>query len=193
MDIYNILIVDDDVSNVNALKRALRREYNVLSATNGEDALAVMGQNEVDLIIADHRMPGMTGIELLERTLQKYPSVVRVILTSYTDEKLLMDAINRVHAHGFLPKPWEPEEIHSIVEKCIASYREDQQKELVEEKQEQLGKDMEDEGKTREQLVEELLELRRRVAESEAKREEMKEKRSWWRRLFRKGRARETR
>jgi len=119
VELHNILVVDDDMSNLNALKRALRREYNVFLATNGQDALSIMEQNDIDLIIADHRMPGMTGMELLEKILQKHPDIIRIVLTAYADERLFMDAINIVHAHGLISKPWEPEEIKAIAKKWI--------------------------------------------------------------------------
>ena len=117
MSSYNVLLVDDEVSNLNALERVLRTEYNVFSATNGEDALAIMEQNDIALVIADHRMPGMTGIELLEQVLQSYPDTVCILLTAYSEEKLLMDAINRVRVHGFLTKPWDPEAVMSTVKR----------------------------------------------------------------------------
>jgi len=122
MDIYNILVVDDEVSNLNALQRALRHEYNVFTATNGEDALSVMEKNNIALIMADYRMPGITGIELLEKARQKHPDTIRVILTAYTDKELLMDAINAAHVHGYLVKPWEPEEVKSTIKKGIEAY-----------------------------------------------------------------------
>ena len=122
MDLYSILIVDDEIGNLNALERTFRREYNVYAATNGEDALATMGENDIALIIADHRMPGMTGVEFLERTLEKYPDTIRIILTAYTDEKLLMDAINMGHVYSYITKPWEPEELRNIVREGIGAY-----------------------------------------------------------------------
>jgi CheY-like chemotaxis protein len=123
MELYNILVVDDEVSNLSALKRTLRHEYNVFTATNGEDALSIMGQKDIALVIADYRMPGMTGIEFLEKALQRYPDTTRIILTAYTDEKLLMDSINTVRVHGYLAKPWEPEEIKSIVREGVEAYK----------------------------------------------------------------------
>jgi len=114
---YSILVVDDEESALTALERALRREYNVFSATNGEDALAIMEQNDIHLVIADYRMPGMTGVEFLEKTLQDHPRTIRVILTAYTNEQLLTDAINIVNAHGFLTKPWDTDEVKSLVKK----------------------------------------------------------------------------
>ena len=122
MEPYNILIVDDEVGNLNALKRVFRNEYNVLSATNGQDAIILMQQNEIALIIADHRMPGMTGVEFLEKMSQDYPDAIRIILTAYTDEKLVMDAINMGHVHAYITKPWEPDEVRTIVKEQIEIY-----------------------------------------------------------------------
>jgi CheY-like chemotaxis protein len=122
MDLYNILLLDDEVGILRSLELAFRSEYNVLTATNGQDALAVMEQSEIALIIADQRMPGMTGVEFLERTLQKYPDTIRIILTAYTDENLLMDAINMGHVYNYVTKPWEPQEIKAIVREGIEAY-----------------------------------------------------------------------
>lgn len=122
MDLYNILVVDDEEGSLNALERTLRDDYNVFLARNGEEALAIMEENDIALIIADHRMPGMTGVEFLEKTLQKYPDAIRVILTAYTDEKVLMDAINMGRVYSYATKPWEPKEIKAIVREGLEAY-----------------------------------------------------------------------
>ena len=201
MDLYNILVVDDEVSNLNALQRALRREYNVLSATNGEDALAIMEQNDVALIIVEHRMPGMTGVELLEKALQKYPNTIRIILTSYTDEKLLMEAINVVHVHGFLAKPWEPEEIASVVGKWMASYLRDQQLEEKDRQIENLQRQLEETHKALAETSQRhdtmMMQLTRNLQQSHRKIQQNQRllehyQSPWWRRWFRKDRAGET-
>jgi response regulator RpfG family c-di-GMP phosphodiesterase len=136
-------VVDDEVINLSALERLLRSEYNVFSATNAEDALATMEQNDISLIIADHRMPGMTGVELLEKTLQEFPNTIRLILTAYADQKLLLEAINTVHVHGFLVKPYNPEKVKLIVSKWIETYEImsnlEEKATHVEEVQRQLG------------------------------------------------------
>ena len=122
MDTYNILIVDDEVSNLNALERTFRHEYNVSSATSGKDALVIMDQKDISLIVADHRMPGMTGVEFLERTLTKYPDTIRMILTAYSNEELLMDAINTGHVYSYINKPWESEEIKTVIKNGLKAY-----------------------------------------------------------------------
>lgn len=121
-DLYNILVVDDEVNNVAALERLLMPEYNVLSATGSEEALAMMEQNDIALMIADYRMPGMTGVELLEKVLQKYPNTIGLILTAYTDEKRFLDSISAIQAHGFVTKPWDPQEVKFTVRKWMEVY-----------------------------------------------------------------------
>jgi response regulator RpfG family c-di-GMP phosphodiesterase len=179
VDLHNILVVDDEVSNLDALRRALRREYSVFTATNGHDALAIMEQNDIALIMADHRMPGITGIELLEKVWRKYPDAIRIILTSYTDEKLLMDAINMVHAHGYLTKPWEPEEITSIVGRWMDRYLKEQAERKEKDKQiEDLQRQLAEAHKAAEEASQRQL---------EQSQQQLPERRKapWWRRWFR--------
>ncbi len=121
---YNILLVDDELQSLRALARTLRREYSLFTTSNGEEALSIMEQNEIALIITDQRMPDMTGIELLAKIRQKHPNTIRMILTAYAaiDKKLLVDAINVGNVFGYLTKPWEPEEIRAIVREGIETY-----------------------------------------------------------------------
>ena len=122
MNTHNILAIDDEVSNLDALEQVFNPEYNVFSATNGEDALTIMEQKDIALVLADQRMPGMTGVELMEKTWQKYPDITRIILTGYADERVLMDSINMGHVYGFITKPWEIKEIVETVREGIEVY-----------------------------------------------------------------------
>lgn len=187
MDLYNILVVDDEMSNVNALQRVLKPEYNVFSAINGEDALAIMEQNDIALVIADHRMPGMTGAELLEKTLQKYPNTMRIILTAYMDEKLLLDAINRVQAHAFLTKPWESEQVEFTVKKWIEMH------EIIEKLAEKAGqsenlqRQLEEANKAAEEAKQQVAQLTRQLEQTQQQLEYHQSSR--WRRRSRKDKA----
>ena len=120
MALYSILLVDNEVSNLNALKRTLRREYNVFSATNVEDASAIMEQKDIALIIAAHNMPVTNGTEFLDNISEKYPDTIRIILAA-CDEKLLTDAVSTKHIHGYITKPWEPEEVKDIIREELAN------------------------------------------------------------------------
>ena len=120
-----ILIVDDDREQARALKMSLElmeQQIQVVDVPSGEEAMLEIGRDPFDLLVADFHLPGMTGVELLEKTLDKYPDIIRMILTAYTDEKLLLDAINRVHVHGYINKPWEPQEIIDIVRQGLEAH-----------------------------------------------------------------------
>jgi CheY-like chemotaxis protein len=159
MNPYNVLAVDDEIHVLNALRRTLRREYNIFTATSGEDALVVMEQEDIALIITDYRMPGMTGLELLEKILQKCPDTIRMIITSYADQKLLMDAINVGHVHRYIPKPWEPEEVRSIVREGIGAY--ERIRANKEASQKKIGQILIDHGIISESQLETALELQK--------------------------------
>ncbi|MBI2875523.1 MAG: sigma 54-interacting transcriptional regulator [Candidatus Tectomicrobia bacterium] len=119
---YTILVVDDEIHNLEALERAFRGEYRVLTAQSGAEALQVLEQEEVALIITDQRMPGMTGIELLQRSIQYFPKAIRMILTSYTDADELLEAINTGQVYRYILKPWNPKELKITVKRALESY-----------------------------------------------------------------------
>ena len=129
MERYNILVVDDQKDLVDILESLLNEEYNVFSAMNGEDALAIMEENDIALVISDYRMPGMSGSKLLMEVKDRYPDAIRIILSAYVDQALLMDAVNEVYAHCVLSKPWPPGRIESTVRTWINHYAESQKDE----------------------------------------------------------------
>ncbi len=105
---HSLLIVDDEAPNLQKLKRTFIGEYQVLEARSGEEALDILRNRAVSAIITDQRMPGLSGVELLRRSLELRPDVVRIVLTGYTEVEDLMDAINRGQVHRYITKPWEP-------------------------------------------------------------------------------------
>lgn len=113
---HKILVVDDERWIRLNLKRLLESEgHSVLMADSGHAALTILKQNKVDLIISDHRMPRMSGLDLLETLRQEYPQMVRVMLTGFADLQLALDAINRVEIHRLLLKPYSREQITETV------------------------------------------------------------------------------
>lgn len=114
-----ILAVDDDVHVLEAVVQDLRRqygsEYRVMRAASGQAALDTLDQvktreEPVALIVSDQRMPGMTGVEFLERSRNVYPEARRVLLTAYADTEAAIQAINTARIHYYLTKPWDPPE-----------------------------------------------------------------------------------
>ncbi len=119
---YKILIVDDESANLRLLERLFRRDYEVVTASSGPEALELLVQHDVALIITDQRMPGMTGIELLKRTVALRPRMVRIILTGYTDVAALVEAINCGHVYKYVAKPWSNDELRLTVERALEHY-----------------------------------------------------------------------
>lgn len=119
-----ILCVDDEVDNVDALERLFRRKYHVLRAHSGPEALQVLDQypGEVATVITDQKMPSMTGVEFLEKTLDQRPDMVRLLLTGYTDLESVIGAVNKGQIYRYLTKPWDPVDLANTVDRAVERY-----------------------------------------------------------------------
>jgi sigma-B regulation protein RsbU (phosphoserine phosphatase) len=124
MEELKILVVDDEIANLQKLQRTFVDRYPVLAAGSGREALELIRMNDgIAVIIADQRMPGMTGIDLLRQTLRILPNAIRIILTGYTDVDVLMEAINSCKVFRYIVKPWDPPDLLMTVERGIEAYR----------------------------------------------------------------------
>ncbi|HLP98823.1 MAG TPA: EAL domain-containing protein [Sideroxyarcus sp.] len=118
-----LLLVDDEENVVMSLKRILRREgYMILSASSAEEALEIMAQHPVNVVLSDQRMPGMSGVEFLRRVKTMHPDVVRMILSGYTEIGTLTDAINKGEIYQFITKPWENEALIGLIREAFVRY-----------------------------------------------------------------------
>src|SRR6266702_8502845 len=129
-----IITVDDDPSVSRAIARDLRRRYGerhrIVRAESGEQALDALRQmklrgDQVAILLADYRMPGLTGIEFLERAMDVYPYARRVLLTAYADTSAAIDAINIVDVDHYLLKPWDPpeEKLYPVIDDLLRSWK----------------------------------------------------------------------
>ncbi len=117
----SILLVDDEEPILKALKRLLMPlKCKVHCANSGEAALVILAENEIDIIISDMRMPHMSGDQLLAEVAQLWPDVERVVLTGFADVEAIINAINKGSISRFLQKPWDVEEIKSVVTKSFS-------------------------------------------------------------------------
>ncbi|MDJ0709682.1 MAG: response regulator [Woeseiaceae bacterium] len=103
-----ILFVDDEKRVLNAMRGLFRRDYELFLANSGSDALSIVSDNDIDVIVADQRMPGMTGIEVLAQIKQRSPRTVRILLTGYADPSAIQGSINEGEVFRFLSKPCPP-------------------------------------------------------------------------------------
>jgi len=123
-DERTLLIVDDEPGIRAALTRMLRPDgYRILHASGGQAALDMLAVNQVQVIICDQRMPGMTGTEFLGTAAELYPNIVRMILSGFTDLNIVTDAVNRGAAFKFLTKPWDDNQLREHVRDAFRRYR----------------------------------------------------------------------
>jgi len=129
----NILYVDDEQNNLVSFKATFRMKYNVHIAISGEEAIKILHNQPIDIIITDQRMPNMTGVEFLESILEQYPDPMRILLTGYADLNAVIDAVNKGKIFHYLTKPWNEEELDMTIKRAYEVYtlRKDE-KELTE-------------------------------------------------------------
>ncbi len=115
-----VLLVDDEQGNLDVLAAVLEDDWEVITAPGGPQALAILEERgQVDLIIADQRMPGMTGVELLGQVAHKHPATMRIVLTGYTDVEPMLAAANLGLVYRFLLKPFDPLEMRALVQDAM--------------------------------------------------------------------------
>ena len=123
MNSYNILIVDDEMSVLNSLKRLFKKErYSIFTSHSGEEGLKILEKENIDLIISDQKMPGMSGIEFLEKTVEPYPDVIRIILTGHAELNDAIRAVNSGCVYKFIQKPWNSEDLQITVRRALEQY-----------------------------------------------------------------------
>ncbi|MGO9830229.1 MAG: response regulator [Myxococcaceae bacterium] len=107
-----VLVVDDEENLLSALERTLRREnYTVVTASEAAEALAVLRQRQVDVVVSDQLMPNMSGLDFLKEVRALHPDVVRIMLTGHAEVSTAVEAINEGEIFRFLTKPWEDAEL----------------------------------------------------------------------------------
>lgn len=120
---HTVLCVDDEVNILQTLKRLLRKEnYTLLTASSGKEGLEILSNNDVHLVISDQRMPEMNGTEFLAEIKEKYPDVIRIILTGYTEVDAITESINRGHIYKFFLKPWNDDNLKLEIRKALDQY-----------------------------------------------------------------------
>jgi two-component system, NtrC family, response regulator HupR/HoxA len=116
---YELLLVDDEMANLQKLRRTFLGHYNVHPAQSGEEALRILHSSPIDAIITDQKMPNMTGIELLELSQQIHPNIVRIVLTGFAEVEDLIAAINTGKVHKYITKPWEPDSLRLAIQDAL--------------------------------------------------------------------------
>jgi serine/threonine-protein kinase len=114
-----ILFVDDEERILTALKTIFRGKYHVLTAANGQEALEFISKFKIPVIVSDQRMPGMTGVELLRKSVEVSPDSVRILLTGYSDLASIVGSINDGEVYRFISKPWDNQELQNVIAEAV--------------------------------------------------------------------------
>ncbi len=114
-----LLIIDDEEEILKALRRQFRREYDVYVAVNAQEGLRIIKEAPIQVIITDQRMPGMTGVQFLARAKEELPDATRLLLTGYADIQAVIAAINEGNVFRYITKPWNTQELATIVREAF--------------------------------------------------------------------------
>ena len=119
---FPILVVDDEPDNLDAFRFNFKRVFKIHTAGSGDEALAVLKEHDVSVIVTDQRMPRMTGLEFLKAARAARPEAVGIILTAFTDVDVLIESINLGHVYRYITKPWDAKEVKGILTQAIERF-----------------------------------------------------------------------
>jgi len=141
MEKETILIVDDQIEILNMLRRLLEKDYNVMTASSGTEALESLKSQQVSIILSDQRMPKMDGVTFLNESIKIQPDAIRLMITGYADIEATIGAVNKANIYQYISKPFEPDDLRKILKGAVEQYQkarksEDLQKQLLEKNKE---------------------------------------------------------
>jgi signal transduction histidine kinase len=129
---HTLLVVDDEPDVVQSLQDLLRREYRVLGATRAREGLRLLHEQPVHVVMTDQRMPEISGVDFLRNVRHDRPDAIRLLFTGYADIKAVIDAINEGHVYRYVTKPWDLDELLTILRQAGQQY------DLLQERQQLL-------------------------------------------------------
>ncbi|MBN3583333.1 hybrid sensor histidine kinase/response regulator [Algoriphagus aestuarii] len=121
-DKIHVLYIDDEDNNLKSFRATLRKDFKIFTAIDAEEGLRIAQEEEIHVVIADQRMPGMTGTEFFEQMVKINPDPIRILLTGYSDIASVIDAINKGEVYRFIDKPWNIEQIKNSIKNAADIY-----------------------------------------------------------------------
>jgi len=121
---YQVLYVDDEEVNLRSFKANFRKFFKVHTSISPSEAIGILKENDIQVIITDQRMPEMTGTEFLEKILPDYPDAIKIILTGFTDIAAIQAGINKCGIYKYITKPWDFDEMKKTLDKAMSMYQE---------------------------------------------------------------------
>jgi signal transduction histidine kinase len=157
-----LLLIDDELEIVKSLQRQFRKKYKVFIANNTVEAEEIIEHEQINVVITDQRMPGMTGVEFLSKIKKQHPEIIRLILTGYSDIEVIIQAINEGSIFRYVTKPWNPDELDNIVDDAFERFSLAQNNKILMSRLEEANLQLENKVKQRTQ---ELMEANRQLIE----------------------------
>jgi signal transduction histidine kinase len=119
---HTLLVVDDEVDVLESLRHQFHRGYRVLTSVSGQQAIEILRADDVELILTDQRMPGMSGDQFLREARRLKPDAIRMLFTGYADIQAVISAVNEGHIFRYILKPWDSVELESIIRQGVEQY-----------------------------------------------------------------------
>lgn len=119
----HVLYLDDEAHNLTAFRAAFRRIFHVHVTTEPTEAVQLLREHPIEVVISDQKMPGLSGVEFFEMIMTDFPEPVRMLLTGHADIDAVIDAINKGQIYKYISKPWNEPELQSLVEEAADQYR----------------------------------------------------------------------
>jgi two-component system, sensor histidine kinase and response regulator len=118
-----ILYLDDEENNLTSFKAAFRRDYKIFITTTAQEAVQILTDNEIHIVISDQKMPNISGVEFFELIVPDFPDPVRMLLTGYADIEAVIDAINKGQIYRYIAKPWNEQELKITIENAYEVFQ----------------------------------------------------------------------
>jgi len=144
--VQRILYIDDEKDNLTVFYSTFRRNYEVHLASSGREGLELMQKHEMQVVIADQRMPEMTGIEFLEKIIPEYPDCIRMVLTGFSQVEAIIQAINKGRVYRYITKPWTRDGLKITIDQALETHN-------LKKQNKKLFSDLQEANKTLEKKV----------------------------------------
>ena len=118
----NLLYVDDETNNLQAFTANFRNTFNLFTANSGQEGLELLSKNDIHVVLADQRMPTMTGVNFLKEVKKLYPKAIRILITAYSDYSVIIEAVNNINIFRCLEKPFKEQEISKAINEAYEIY-----------------------------------------------------------------------
>ena len=116
-----ILYVDHEINNLNSFMATFRKDAKIFLSETTSEGFEVLDKDEIDIVFADHEMPHITGLEFFEQVSNRFPETIRVLLTCHAYKEEFKNAIKTGYMHHYVNKPWDEEELRSLINLCMVS------------------------------------------------------------------------